>query len=176
MCAYESRLINFKFAGLWILTARGLSEKFGSSPKKLVTKGMPGAIEAWKRWPRLQPHWPRIRRRICDQCGRRVALSEPRFLVCGGCAEGRGVGRYCSETCQAEHWPTHQEVCPRIDHASVEARPWLRKMQNYSLIDGVEKAKCAGHSPGDYLDVVAYELAEKYGTIDKMKMIRKRCQ
>ena len=93
------------------------------------------------------------------------------YLVCGGCGgKGRGVGRYCSEACQAEHWPTHQEVCPRIDHASVEARPWLRKMQNYSLIDGVEKAKCAGHSPGDYLDVVAYELAEKYGTIDKMKM------
>ena len=41
--------------------------------KKLVTKGMPGAIEAWKRWPRLQPHWPRIRRRICDQCSRRLA-------------------------------------------------------------------------------------------------------
>ena len=48
--------------------------------KKFATKGEGSAIEAWKRWPRLQPHWPRIRRRICDQCGRRVALSEPRFL------------------------------------------------------------------------------------------------
>ena len=110
MCAYESRLINFKFAGLWILTARGLSEKFGSSPKKLVTKGMPGAIEAWKRWPRLQPHWPRIRRRICDQCGRRVALSKPRYLVCGGC----GAARYCSEACQIANWGHHQTVCAAL--------------------------------------------------------------
>ena len=127
-------------------------------------------MKCMMRWTRLRKYWPRLRRRICVNCGACIDLSKPRFLVCGGCAEGRGVGRYCSETCQAEHWPTHQEVCPRIDHASVEARPWLRKMQNYSLIDGVEKAKCAGHSPGDYLDVVAYELAEKYGTIDKMKM------
>ena len=64
--------------------------------KKVVTKGMHKAIEAVKRWPRLQPHWPRVRRRICDQCGRQVALSEPRFMVCGGC----GVARYCSEACQ----------------------------------------------------------------------------
>ena len=63
-----------------------------------------------KRWPRLQPHWPRIRRRICDQCGRRVALSKPRYLVCGGC----GAARYCSEACQIANWGHHQTVCAAL--------------------------------------------------------------
>ena len=43
-------------------------------------------------------------------------------------------------------------------------------MQNYILMDGVEKAKSAGHSPEEYLEVVANGLAEQYGTIDKMNM------
>ena len=119
-------------------------------------------VKSMTRWTRLRKYWPRLRRRICVNCGACVDLSKPRFLVCGGCAEGRGVGRYCSETCQAEHWPEHLEVCPRIDHASVEARPWLRKMQNYVLIDGVEQARGAGHSSEEYLEVVANELAENY--------------
>ena len=127
-------------------------------------------MKCMMRWTRLRKYWPRLRRRICVNCGACIDLSKPRFLVCGGCAEGRGVGRYCSETCQAEHWPTHQDVCPRIDHVSVEARPWLRKMQNFTLIDAVEKATSAGHSPEEYLEVVANGLAEKYGTIDKMNM------
>ena len=75
--------------------------------RKVTTKGMPGAVRNLKRWPELQPHWPRIRRRICDQCGRRVALSEPRFMVCGGC----GVARYCSEACQIGDWRHHQTCC-----------------------------------------------------------------
>ena len=127
-------------------------------------------MKCMMRWTRLRKYWPRLRRRICVNCGACIDLSKPRFLVCGGCAEGRGVGRYCSETCQAEHWPTHQDVCPRIDHVSVEARPWLRKMQNFTLIDAVEKATSAGHSPEEYLEVVANGLAEQYGTIDKMNM------
>ena len=122
------------------------------------------------RWNRLRKYWPRLRRRICVNCGACIDLSKPRFLVCGGCAEGRGVGRYCSETCQAEHWPAHQDLCPRVDHASVEARPWLRKMQNFTLIGAVEKATSAGHSPQEYLELVAKGLAEQYGTIDKMDM------
>ena len=126
-------------------------------------------VKCMTRWPRLRKYWPRLRRRICTYCGACVDLSKPRFLVCGGCAEGRGIGRYCSEICQAEQWPTHQEVCPRIDHASVEARPWLRKMQNYVLIDWVEQAKSAGHSLEECLDVLAKGLAEKYGTIDAMR-------
>ena len=78
--------------------------------KKFATKGEGSAIEAWKRWPRLQPHWPRIRRRICDQCGRRVALSKPRYLVCVGC----GAARYCSEACQIANWGHHQTVCAAL--------------------------------------------------------------
>ena len=78
--------------------------------KKFATKGEGSAIEAWKRWPRLQPHWQRIRRRICDQCGRRVALSKPRYLVCGGC----GAARYCSEACQIANWGHHQTVCAAL--------------------------------------------------------------
>ena len=78
--------------------------------RKVTTKGMPGAVRNLKRWPELQPHWPRIRRRICDQCGRRVALSKPRYLVCGGC----GAARYCSEACQIANWGHHQTVCAAL--------------------------------------------------------------
>ena len=78
--------------------------------KKFATKGEGSAIEAWKRWPHLQRHWPQIRRRICDQCGRRVALSKPRYLVCGGC----GAARYCSEACQIANWGHHQTVCAAL--------------------------------------------------------------
>ena len=78
--------------------------------RKVTTKGMNNAIHAWKRWPQMQTHWPRIRRRICDQCGRQVALSEPRFMVCGGC----GVARYCSEACQIASWGHHQKCCVKL--------------------------------------------------------------
>ena len=78
--------------------------------RKVTTKGMPGAVASLKRWPQLQPHWPRVRRRICDQCGRQVALSEPRFMVCGGC----GVARYCSEACQIASWGHHQKCCVKL--------------------------------------------------------------
>ena len=78
--------------------------------RKITTKGMLNAIDALSRWPRVQPHWSRVRRRICDQCGRQVALSEPRFMVCGGC----GVARYCSEACQIANWGHHQTVCAAL--------------------------------------------------------------
>ena len=78
--------------------------------RKITTKGVKSAYDAMKRWPELQPHWSRVRRRICDHCGRRVALSEPRFLVCGGC----GVARYCSEACQIANWGHHQTVCAAL--------------------------------------------------------------
>ena len=77
---------------------------------RVASKGVPKAIEALMRWPRLQPHWPRIRRRICDHCKRRVALSEPRYLVCSGC----GVARYCSEECQILNWGHHQTCCAAL--------------------------------------------------------------
>ena len=52
-------------------------------------------------------NWRRLRRRVCDYCGKQNDLSEPRLLVCSGC----GVARYCSEACQAADWPTHQSMC-----------------------------------------------------------------
>ena len=60
-----------------------------------------------RRWPRVRPHWQRFRRRLCHNCPRYAHLTEPRYMVCSGC----GVARYCSEACQAEHWPYHQEEC-----------------------------------------------------------------
>ena len=58
----------------------------------------------------VQPHWKRIRRRICWGCARQVALTEPRYLVCAGC----GKARYCSEACQRADWPRHQHKCPAV--------------------------------------------------------------
>ena len=86
--------------------------------RRLVKKGSDSAIEAWARWRQMQTHWPRIRRRICDQCGRRVALSEPRFMVCGGC----GVARYCSEACQIANWGHHQTVCAAVGRQAARER------------------------------------------------------
>ena len=72
-------------------------------------------LHAMKRWPRIRKYWPRVRRRICSACGKHTLdLSQPRYLVCGGCGKGRGVGRYCSEACQAEHWPVHSMNCAYI--------------------------------------------------------------
>ena len=68
-------------------------------------------METIASWHRLRKHWPRMRRRICSYCGKRSDPSEPRLLVCGGCGEGRGVGRYCSVACQRDHWPEHQKKC-----------------------------------------------------------------
>ena len=70
--------------------------------------GLPGAIRAVKKWPRVKPHWARIRRRICHCCNEEADLSEPRYLVCSGCGEAR----YCSEACQRAHWAEHQKECP----------------------------------------------------------------
>ena len=74
---------------------------------RIQTKGLDSAIRALKRWPRLQPYWPRLRRRVCDHCHAQVALSEPRYMVCGGC----GVARYCCEECQRADWGWHQGYC-----------------------------------------------------------------
>ena len=90
-------------------------------------------------WPRFRKHWPRMRRRICSYCGKRSDLGSrsPRFLVCGGCGEGRGVGRYCSEACQRAHWPVHQESCMKYHeytgkaHQFVETKMNRKGLQNY---------------------------------------------
>ena len=60
-----------------------------------------------KRWPRIRPHWRRFQRRLCHNCPACAHLGEPRYMVCSGC----GIARYCSEKCQREHWPLHQEEC-----------------------------------------------------------------
>ena len=106
------------------------------------------------RWPRLRKYWPRLRRRICSYCckitgdlsARRDGLplyerlvAMPRLLVCGGCGQGRGVGRYCSEECQRAHWPEHQRTCPA---ALLAARMDEKFGGNISFEEMAEAAGC----------------------------------
>ena len=110
-------------------------------------------------WPRFRKHWPRMRRRICSYCGKRSDLGSrsPRFLVCGGCGEGRGVGRYCSEDCQRAHWPEHRKVCPILHIVLPECRT-SRKMKNTFLRGQMKKAmKDAGfaRSPEEAAEIRA---------------------
>ena len=76
--------------------------------------GREGALELMRRWPKFKPHWHRVRRRVCDYCGRRNDLSEPRLCVCSGC----GVARYCDEQCQANDFSHHAKCCQTL------ARRW----------------------------------------------------
>ena len=80
-------------------------------------------------WPRLRKDWSRMRRRICSYCGKGSldisVLSKPRLLVCGGCGEGRGVARYCSEDCQRADWPEHQKQCCKFHALPTKLRPVL---------------------------------------------------
>jgi len=80
-------------------------------------------------WPRLRKDWKRMRRRICSYCGKGSldisVLSKPRLMVCGGCGEGRGVARYCSEDCQRAHWPDHQKNCCKFHALPTKLRPVL---------------------------------------------------
>ena len=76
--------------------------------------GLEDALREMRRWPRLRPYWSRLRRRVCDYCGKQRDLSEPRLLVCSGCA----VARYCDEECQAADFTHHEKCCP------VLARRW----------------------------------------------------
>ena len=110
------------------------------------------------RWPRLRKYWPRLRRRICSACGKgTLDLSEPRLLVCGGCGEGRNVGRYCSEDCQRAHWPEHQKECFKFHALPADLRPmlgnksgrdtlvkrWMESMENgLTLEEAVEDSLC----------------------------------
>jgi hypothetical protein len=76
---------------------------------RLATEGVKGALKAIKKWPRVRPYWKRVRRRICFNCAKQVAPSEPCYMVCSGC----GDARYCSEECQRRDWrAAHQKVCP----------------------------------------------------------------
>ena len=44
---------------------------------RLATEGK-GALKAVKKWPRVRPHWKRIRRRVCEMC-QTSRPSEPRY-------------------------------------------------------------------------------------------------
>ena len=99
---YEKELSNiFEFM---FLVAFPVKEEFGFET----------ALNIVKKWPRMRPRWRRLRRRVCDYCGRRNKLSEPRLWVCAGC----GVARYCDETCQAGDFSHHAKCCPLL------ARRW----------------------------------------------------
>ena len=95
---------------------------------RLTADGLESALKAVRRWPRLQPHWNRIRRRICDDCGKQASLSEPRFEVCSGC----GVARYCSEECQISDWWHHESCCPGLAQWKISALE-IRKMNHATL-------------------------------------------
>ena len=80
----------------------------------------PLTLEIVNLWPRVRPHWKRFRRRLCHNCPACAHLTEPRYMVCSGC----GVARYCSEKCQREHWPRHQQDCLTCQ--------WLEKLKSAS--------------------------------------------
>ena len=118
--------------------------------KKFATKGEGSAIEAWTRWPPLQRHWPRIRRRICDQCGRRVALSKPRYLVCVGC----GAARYCSEACQIANWGHHQTVCAPLGRQAARERKARAAAKAFAeSVDWRARAPLRGVTNGRFVHV-----------------------
>ena len=118
--------------------------------RKVVTKGVDNAFEAVERWPELRPHWRRIRRRICEQCGRRVALSEPRFMVCGGC----GVARYCSEACQITNWGHHQTVCAPLGRQAARERKARAAAKAFAeSVDWRARAPLRGVTNGRFVHV-----------------------
>ena len=108
---------------------------------------------ATERWPLMRKYWPRLRRRICSSCGESVKLSEPRLLVCGGCSTGRGVGRYCSEACQREHWPVHKTKCAFIHCAPATLQSPMYGMEQTELLEALgglhagEIGEAAAESP-----------------------------
>ena len=81
--------------------------------ERTIRRGLDAGLRSLARWPRIEPYWHRLRRRICrgPHCLARnsvVRLVEPRCFVCDGC----GQARYCSEACQRADWLEHQQVCP----------------------------------------------------------------
>lgn len=79
----------------------------------LLDGDIEAALKKMRRWHRIRKYWPRMRRRLCDYCGAYAGLTEPRYLVCGGCVmDGEAPARYCSEECQRKHWGEHQKTCP----------------------------------------------------------------
>ena len=85
--------------------------------------GLERALKTLRRWPEIRHCWermrPRFRRRICTNpyCMKQGKLYQPRFLVCGACADFGINFYYCSEACQRENWGEHKKKCPG-------AKPW----------------------------------------------------
>ena len=88
-----------------------------------TTDGLESALKALRRWPEIRDCWermmPRFRRRMCTNtgCMKLGKLYQPRYLVCGACADFGVNFYYCSEACQREHWGEHKKKCPG-------AKPW----------------------------------------------------
>ena len=81
--------------------------------ERTVKRGLDAGLRSLARWPRIEPYWHRLRRRICrgPHClahNSVTKLLEPRCFVCDGC----GQARYCSEACQRADWLEHRQVCP----------------------------------------------------------------
>ncbi len=67
----------------------------------------------------------RIRRRICDACGRRGEIEEDRFPVCW-C----GARRYCGEECQKLDWDRgHSRTCASGYTWSATDLHWFRRFE-----------------------------------------------
>jgi len=119
MDEYLSAVVGFQFAKM---VATG---SWGACPVPLTIvkrKFLLMDVSTVERWPRIRPHWPRFRRRLCGLCPNHAHLVEPRYLVCSGC----GVARYCSGACQAADWPEHQGCCATL-RKSAEAHRDARK-------------------------------------------------
>ena len=117
LCAHENYMVEMHEDDL--KTAEEERDKLGEFIHLVLfpthkKEGLEAALRLVKRWPKFKSHWHRVRRRICDYCGRRNDLSEPRLWVCAGC----GVARYCDEACQAGDFFHHEKCCP------VLARQW----------------------------------------------------
>jgi hypothetical protein len=117
LCAHENYMVEMHEDDL--KTAEEERDKLGEFIHLVLfpthkKEGLEAALRLVKRWPKFKSHWHRVRRRICDYCGRRNDLSEPRLWVCAGC----GVARYCDEACQAGDFLHHEKCCP------VLARQW----------------------------------------------------
>jgi hypothetical protein len=67
---------------------------------------------------------------ICSECCLRT---EKAMLICGGCE----MTRYCSLTCQKQHWKTHKELCNAVKGIKDE---YVRKIvKDRSLENDVKK-------------------------------------
>ena len=118
LCAHEHYMVEMEIHEEFLKTEEE-RDKLGEFIHLVLfpthkNEGLEAALRLVKRWPKFKSHWHRVRRRICDYCGRRNDLSEPRLWVCAGC----GVARYCGKECQANDFLHHEKRCP------VLARRW----------------------------------------------------